>query len=41
MKKRTNKYESIFNMEKRLRDEAKEIAKKHIDLKPIRYLLKN
>jgi hypothetical protein len=41
MSKRTNKYESIFDMESRLKKEAKEIAKKHIDVKPIRYLLKN
>jgi len=41
MKKRSNKYESIFDMEKRLRVEAKKIAKNHIDVKPIRYLLKN
>lgn len=40
MKKRTNKYESIFDMEKRLRIEAKKIVKNHVDVKPIKYDLK-
>lgn len=40
MKKRTINHETIFEMEARLKIEAKEIAKKHVDVKPIRYLLK-
>ena len=40
MKKRTNKHETIFEMEARLKLETKELAKKHIDKKPIKYLLK-
>lgn len=40
MKKRTINHETIFEIEARLRKEAKNIAKKHIDVKPIRYLLK-
>lgn len=38
--KPTDKMESIFEAEHRLRLEAIEIAKKHIDLKPVKYLLK-
>ena len=34
------RHETIFEMEYRLKQEAKEIAKKHIDKKPIKYLLK-
>lgn len=35
-----NKHETIFEMEYRLKKEAKEIAKNHADVKPIKYLLK-
>ena len=38
--KPADKMESIFEMEARLRLEAIEIAKNHIDKKPIKYLLK-
>lgn len=34
------KYEAFFEMEYRLKKEAKEIAKNHVDVKPIKYLLK-
>jgi len=34
------KHETIFEMEYRLKQEAKEIAKNHVDVKPIKYLLK-
>jgi hypothetical protein len=34
------KHETIFEMEYRLKKEAKEIAKNHVDVKPIKYLLK-
>jgi len=34
------KSETIFEMEHRLKQEAKELAKKHRDVKPIKYLLK-
>lgn len=34
------KRETIFEMEYRLKQEAKEIAKNHVDVKPIKYLLK-
>ena len=34
------KQETIFDLEKRLRLEAIELAKKHVDVKPIKYLLK-
>lgn len=40
MSKRTNKYESIFEMEARLKVEAKKLSKEHKDVKPIKYLLK-
>ena len=40
MSKRTNKYESIFEMEARLKVEAKKLSKEHQDIKPIKYLLK-
>lgn len=36
----TDKQETIFETEYRLRKEAKELAKKHVDVKPIRYDLK-
>jgi hypothetical protein len=39
-KKPNEKLESIWESEHRLRQEAKELAKKHIDTKPIKYLLK-
>ena len=32
--------ETIFEMEYRLKQEAKELVKKHVDTKPIKYLLK-
>ena len=35
-----NKSESIYEIESRLRAEAKELAAKHVDIKPIKYLLK-
>lgn len=38
--KRTDKQESIFDQEKRLKKEAKELAEKHKDVKPIKYDLK-
>ena len=34
------KRETIFEQEYRLKQEAKEIAKNHVDVKPIKYLLK-
>ena len=34
------KQETIFEMEHRLRQGAKELAKKHVDIKPIKYILK-
>ena len=34
------KHETIFDQEYRLKQEAKEIAKNHVDVKPIKYLLK-
>ena len=34
------KQETIFEMEHRLKIEAKELAKKHVDVKPIKYILK-
>lgn len=37
---KVNKNETIFEMEHRLRQEAKELAKKHVDVKPIKYLTK-
>lgn len=42
MKKRNpiEKSETIFETEHRLKREAKELAKKHKDVKPIKYLLK-
>lgn len=39
-RKRTDKQESIFDQEKRLKKEAKELAEKHKDVKPIKYDLK-
>ena len=39
-KKPVDKTESIWESEHRLRQEAKELSKNHIDNKPIRYLLK-
>jgi len=35
-----NQHETIFEMEWRLRQEAKELVKNHVDKKPIKYLLK-
>jgi acyl-[acyl carrier protein]--UDP-N-acetylglucosamine O-acyltransferase len=40
MKKIDKRYENIFEQEKRLKKEAKELAEKHKDLKPIKYDLK-
>ena len=40
MSKRTNKYETIFEMEARLKNEAKELAEKFKDIKPVKYDLK-
>ena len=40
MKKIEKRYENIFEQEKRLKKEAKEIAEKHKDTKPIKYDLK-
>lgn len=40
-KKPLNKQENIFECEKRLRNEALELAKKHKDVKPIKYLTKH
>ena len=37
---KTKNNETIFEMEHRLRQEAKELAKKHVDVKPIKYLTK-
>ena len=39
-KKPVSKQETIFEMEHRLRIEAKELAKKHVDIKPVKYILK-
>ena len=39
-KKPNEKFESIWETQHRLRQEAKELAKNHIDIKPIKYLLK-
>lgn len=39
-KKPIDKLESIWESEHRLRQEAKELAKQHIDVKPIKYLIK-
>lgn len=36
----TDKQETIFETEYRLRQEAKELSKKHVDVKPIKYILK-
>jgi len=35
-----DRHETIFEMEWRLKKEAKELAKNHVDKKPIKYLLK-
>lgn len=40
MKKIKKIHESIFDHEKRLKKEAKELAEKHKDLKPVKYDLK-
>ena len=37
---KTRKNETIFEIEHRLRIEAKELAKNHVDVKPIKYILK-
>lgn len=39
-RKQIEKQETIFEQEKRLKREAKELAAKHKDLKPIKYDLK-
>ena len=39
-RKPIDKTESIFEMEHRLKLEAKILAKKHIDVKPIKFLIK-
>lgn len=39
-RKKSAKRETIFEQEKRLREEAKELAKEHKDVKPIKYDLK-
>lgn len=39
-KKPIDKTESIWEAEHRLIQEAKELARQHIDVKPIKYLLK-
>ena len=39
-KKPVSKQETIFEMEHRLRIEAKELAKKHVDVKHVKYILK-
>ena len=38
--KNIDKAESIFEYEYRLKQEAKELAKKNKDIKPVKYLLK-
>lgn len=35
-----NNHETIWEMEYRLKQEAKQLAKNHVDDKPIKYLLK-
>lgn len=35
-----NNHETIWEMERRLKQEAKQLAKNHVDSKPIKYLLK-
>ena len=40
LKKPTKSIESIFEYEHRLKNEAKEISKKFVHTKPIKYLLK-
>lgn len=39
-KRTTDKRETIFEMEHRLKQEAKDISKNHVDVKPIIYKLK-
>lgn len=39
-RKKSAKRETIFEQEKRLREEAKELVKEHKDVKPIKYDLK-
>lgn len=39
-RKKSAKPETIFEQEKRLREEAKELAENHKDVKPIKYDLK-
>ena len=39
-KKPVSEHETIFEMEHRLKIEAKELAKKHVDVKPVKYILK-
>lgn len=40
MSKRTTNYETIFEMEARLKIEAKKLAEIHKDIKPVKYDLK-
>jgi acyl-[acyl carrier protein]--UDP-N-acetylglucosamine O-acyltransferase len=40
LKKIDKRYENIFEQEKRLKKEAKELVEKHKDIKPIKYDLK-
>lgn len=39
-RKRSANPETIFETEKRLKQQAKEISENHKDIKPIKYLLK-
>jgi len=36
----TEKLETIFEMEHRLKKEAKKISEKWVDIKPVKYLIK-
>jgi len=36
----TDKQETIFEQEHRFKMEARELAKKHVDVKPVKFLLK-
>lgn len=40
MSKKTNKHETIFEIEYRLKQEDKDLSKNHVDVKPIKYLIK-
>ena len=37
---KTRNQETIVEMDHRLKQEAKELAKRHVDVKPIKYLTK-